>query len=342
VGELWLTVGSSPGGTDLYSAQVTGTSQSVILPSDGRILYVNLWSDIDGHWLSSNDLYTALDYKAQITSPGEGITLGSGTVTFNWTPGTGVSETWLTVGSTPDATDLYSAQVTGASQTVTTLPTDGRRVYVVLYSEMNGKWPYNAYTYTAFTSGTDPKAVMLNPARGSTLTSGSVTFSGTAGAGTSEVWLELGSQPGGGDLYSAQTSGTSHVTTLPTDGRAIYVTLWSDVNGTWGNNTYLLTAETAGSAPYGLITSPANGSILISGTTELGSMTLNWNPGASVSEYWLVAGSSPGASDIYSGQVTGTGITLQAPMRGERIYVELWSQVSGSWACEYYYYDTTQ
>ena len=43
---LW--VGSAPNTYDIYGAQVAGTSQVVTLPADGRQMFVNLLSVING------------------------------------------------------------------------------------------------------------------------------------------------------------------------------------------------------------------------------------------------------------------------------------------------------
>ena len=74
---------------------------------------MTLWSLINGKWVSNSYTYTAVDNKARMTSPTGGSTLGSGNVTFNWSTGAGVSEIWMTVGSTPGGADLFSAAVTG-------------------------------------------------------------------------------------------------------------------------------------------------------------------------------------------------------------------------------------
>ncbi len=87
--------------------------------------------------------------KAKITSPASGSTLTSSSVTFTWSSGTGVSEYWLYVGSTPGSYDIYNkSQGTNLSTTITGLPTDGRTLYVTLFSAFGGGWPFNPYTYT--------------------------------------------------------------------------------------------------------------------------------------------------------------------------------------------------
>ena len=149
---LW--VGSSPNAYDLYGQQVSGTSQVVPLPVDGRPLYVNLLSSINNQWQKSTSyVYTALDNKARMLTPASSGTFTSSSGTFTWSLGTGGGPYALWVGSTPGTYDLYGQFVSGTSQVVP-LPTDGRRIYVRLYSSMSGQLKFNGYTYSAF-SGTD-------------------------------------------------------------------------------------------------------------------------------------------------------------------------------------------
>src|SRR5206468_5471233 len=70
--------------------------------------------------------------------------------TFSWSGGVGASEYFLYVGNAVGANDIYG-QSQGAAQsvTVTGLPTDGRILYVRLYSRLAAGWFYYDYTYTA-------------------------------------------------------------------------------------------------------------------------------------------------------------------------------------------------
>jgi hypothetical protein len=59
-----------------------------------------------------------------------------------------VAEYWLYVGTTPGNNDLYSqSQGLNRTGTVTGLPTDGRTLYVRLWSRIGGVWQGNDYTY---------------------------------------------------------------------------------------------------------------------------------------------------------------------------------------------------
>jgi hypothetical protein len=84
---------------------------------------------------------------------------------------------------------------------------------------------------------------MLSPTPGSTFTSSSVTFTWSAGSATS-YFLFVGSSLHGADIYNSGlvTVRSETVNNIPTDGRTIYVTLGSQVNGSWFTKDYTYTA----------------------------------------------------------------------------------------------------
>src|SRR5207247_1138981 len=126
----------------------------------------------------------------------------------------------------------------------------------------------NNYTYTAFNSSATPTttptvtptptptptatptptpatgaAVMTSPPSGSTFTSSSVTFTWSAGSATA-YFLFVGSSLHGADIYNSGivTVQSKTVNNIPTDGRTIYVTLGSQVSGSWSTKDYTYTA----------------------------------------------------------------------------------------------------
>ena len=85
---------------------------------------------------------------------------------------------------------------------------------------------------------------MLSPAPGSTFTSSSVTFTWSNGSATAN-FLFVGSSPHSASIYNSGTV-TVHsktVNNIPTDGRTIYVTLGSQVNGSWTTIDYTYKAK---------------------------------------------------------------------------------------------------
>ncbi len=345
VSQYWLQVGSSSGATDLYY-QSTGSSLTTTvtgLPTNGQTLYVRLWSLLSSGWQVNDYTYTAATVsagaKAVMTSPLSGATLAGSSQTFSWSTGTGVSQYWLQVGSSSGATDLYY-QSTGTSQsaTVTGLPTNGQTLYVRLWSLISGSWQVNDYTYTAATVSAGAKAVMTSPSNGATLTGSSQSFSWSTGTGVSQYWLQVGSSSGATDLYY-QSTGTSTATTvggLPTDGRTLYVRLWSQISGDWQVNDYNYTAATVSGGAKAVMTSPTNGSRLAY------QQNFYWTTGTNVSQYWMFIGTTPGGSEYLSSSM-GTYPAAQItgfPSNGQTIYVRLFSLIGGSWQYnDYVYYN---
>src|SRR5258708_14498178 len=88
---------------------------------------------------------------------------------------------------------------------------------------------------------------MASPANGSTFTSTSVTFNWNAGSGVSQYYLYVGSSFQSAEIFNNYIfNGTQTVTGIPGDGRTIYVTLWSLINGGWQANNYTFKASNNG------------------------------------------------------------------------------------------------
>jgi hypothetical protein len=150
-----LYVGNSPGSSEYFYNYVSGGSTTVGgLPGDGRNIYVRLWSlNSIGQWL-----YNDYNYKAcacsgkqvpQITSPANGSKFGSSTVTFAWTAGVGGSQYFLYVGNSVGSSEYFYNYISGGSTTVGGLPSDGRTIYVRIWSLISGQWLYSDYVYRA-------------------------------------------------------------------------------------------------------------------------------------------------------------------------------------------------
>lgn len=93
---------------------------------------------------------------AVMLSPVPGSTFNSSSATFSWSAGSAASYV-LIVGSSLNGADIYySGAITAHAATVNTIPTDGRTVYVSLYSNVNNSWLANKYTYRAFTTSATP------------------------------------------------------------------------------------------------------------------------------------------------------------------------------------------
>jgi hypothetical protein len=201
-----------------------------------------------GKWYFND--YTYMAYTAivvtpaQMTSPANGSTFTSDTVTFVWDD-VGADLYYLYVGTSAGANDLYAGnQLTNTSKQISNLPTNGSTIYVRLWSLDSGKWYFNDYTYTAYTAIVVTPAQMTSPANGSTFTSDTVTFVWDD-VGADLYYLYVGTSAGANDLYVGNqlTNTSKQISSLPTNGSTIYVRLWSFVSGTWYYNDYTYTAS---------------------------------------------------------------------------------------------------
>jgi photosystem II stability/assembly factor-like uncharacterized protein len=152
----WLYVGSWRGGRDVYDSGPLGTSLFDTvpgLPTDGRRLFVRLWYRVAGVWKYVDAQYTALTAAPpEITAPVPGSVLTGDTETFEWRDnGTAVAQWWLYVGSAKGDRDIYNSGSLGTAvfETVTGLPTDGRRVFVRLWYRGSGTWRFRDFEFTA-------------------------------------------------------------------------------------------------------------------------------------------------------------------------------------------------
>lgn len=127
-----------------------------------------------------------------------------------------------------------------------TLPTDGRPVYVRLWTMFNGAWvQFNNYWFTTQAGSGPAKAQMTSPTNGSTFSSTAVTFTWNAGSQAQQYALWVGSAPGAYDIYAGgEALRTSKALTIPATGKPVYVRLWTMLNGAWTDyNTYVYTAK---------------------------------------------------------------------------------------------------
>ena len=348
VAQYYLLVGSAPGVFDIYAKIEGGNlSDTVNIPAgaiNGHTIYVRLYSYLNGAWMYNSYVYTVPDTKAEVTAPAGGSALASGTATFSWSAGSGAIQYYLCVGSSPGVFDIYTKlEGSSLSDTVSNLPTDGRRIYVRLYSLTSAGWKFNGYSYDSFRDSAGATPLLTSPTGGSTFTSSSAAFTWSAGIGATSYALFVGKNPGANDLYSKaeKTSLSDTVTNLPQDGSPVYATLWSLLNGQWKATMDRYSTTPQGTSPKGLLTtpSPVNGSTLTSGQ-----LTLNWSAAASQgTQYMLWVGSAPYTYDVYT-KMEGASLTdtVQVPVDGRRLHVTLWTMINGAWQPASYYYDTTE
>jgi kumamolisin len=225
---------------------LSGTSVTVSLPTNGTLIYVRLWTILNGTTYLSNDYtYTEFTQSASaITGPTPGSTLTSASTTFTWNAGpAGTTGYGLNVGTTGvGSANLVNIYPLSGTSTTVNLPTNGTTIYVRLWTVLNGTtFLCHDYTYTEFSQFA---SAITSPTPGGTLASASTTFTWNPGpAGTTGYGLNVGTLPGGADLVNiGPLSGTSVTVNLPSNGATIYVRLWTELSGpTYLYNDYTYT-----------------------------------------------------------------------------------------------------
>ena len=300
-------------------------------PNSQFNLYTDLWAF---QTPSPNDSSTPT--PAVMSSPAPNSQLTGSSATFSWSAGTGVSFYSLWIGTKgPGTTDVYdSGNLSSQSVNVSNLPTNGKLLFVRLFSWINNGWQWNDYTYT---ESSPTIANLTSPAPGSTLGGTTATFAWSAGTGVSAYSLWIGTKgPGSTDVYNSGnlTTQSAAVSNLPGTGQYVYVRLSSFVSGAWQFNDYIYTAS--GTAAASQITAPTAGSTLVGST-----VTFSWTAGTGVTLNSLWVGTTgPGSANIFdSGNTTAHSATVSGlPETGQTIFVRLFSWIDGAWQTHDYTY----
>ena len=172
--------------------------------------------------------------------------LGTNSVPFQWSTGTGVTLYQFTLSSvTSGASDLFLYKGSATSANVPSLPSNGALVYARLSSYINGTLQHNDYVYTE--SGSTVAAVLTSPTPGlsTILGTSDVEFQWTTGTGVALYQLNLSTvAPGQSELFIYKGSATSTIApTLPANGVTVYARLYSKINGVWQYNDYVYTEQ---------------------------------------------------------------------------------------------------
>jgi hypothetical protein len=152
VNSYMLMVGSTgPGSHNLYTgASTTALTASVTgLPTTGLPLYVRLYSHFNGSWAQYNDYLFNPEVAATLASPAAGATLAATGQVFTWSPVVGATGYTLYLGTSLASGNLLDAHTTATTVTTGNLPVNGETIFARLWTNFNGVWKSNDYTFTA-------------------------------------------------------------------------------------------------------------------------------------------------------------------------------------------------
>jgi hypothetical protein len=209
-----------------------------------------------------------------ILTPSPGSTFTSASVTFTWSAGNATAYA-LFVGNSSGGIDIYNSGVIGArSVTINTVPTDGRTIYVSLYSKVNNSWVSNKYTYGAFNSAGTPtptptptatpttsqQAVTLSAAPTSIRSGGTSVYTVSASAPASTAITVNYSMSGSAILdRNYSLSGTLGQITIPAGANSAKVTLTVLSVGSLGKTATMNLSSGAGYT----LSSPTSASVFM-------------------------------------------------------------------------------
>lgn len=320
----WLDVGSSLGGREFYNASADGSASVTGYRLDGAPLYVRLWTLKDTVWHSVDYVFARADAKLQsvLTSPDPRGTLTSASTAFIWKTVSAADDYWFEVGTTPGGNDIYSKETTGTTATAPNIPLTGGLVYLRLWSRVSLTWRYVDY---AVRTSDATMAVLTAPSPVSTINDASTRFAWSNASGADSYWLDIGTSPGGRDVYnSVPPSGSVTVSGYELNGQPLYVRLWTFRLGAWRYVDYLFTR--ADSATQARLTLPDR-----LATISSTSRTFSWNAISGAQQYWLYLGTSLGAPNLFNQATTATSLTVTSGivLDGQPLYVRLWTLTSG-------------
>ncbi|MCA9408798.1 MAG: hypothetical protein KC733_08915, partial [Candidatus Omnitrophica bacterium] len=339
------------------TAEVTG------IPLNGNDIFVRFWANVSGVWFFKDFNYTTENQgggedplAADLIAPSIGSVLKSSSVTFEWTQGVGISEIFLGVGTNLDALtnepfgDIFSGSVEGVTKIIDNIPLTGSPIFVRLWSRINGLWQTKDYTFQT-SNGVSNLAEIISPQSEIFISSTNVVFEWSDGIDVTEYWLGVGTsfqsistKPWGNIFAGAVTGNSKEIAGIPLNGKPIFVRMWSKINGKWQSIDYEFQTEDlgVGGKEAAEIISPLPGTIL-SDTTAI----FQWNQGSNVTEYWLGVGTSLESisnkpwGDIFAGSVTGNSKEINGiPLKGNSIFVRMWSKIDGVWESIDYEFQT--
>jgi hypothetical protein len=308
--EYWLSVGSTPGGSNYFYASTGSALRQTVtgLPTNGSPIYVRLWSSLDSGWV-----YTDYTYTAAGTS-----SLGALTVALSPAGAVSAGAQWQL--------DSGSWQTSGA--TISSLSAGN---HTLAFKAVNGYTAPTSQTVTVIANQTiTPNCTYVAAAPGSL----SVALSPAGAVSAGAQWqVDGGAWQTSGATVSSLSAGNHTVTFKAASGYTVppsqTVTVVSNQTLS-ASGTYV-----AGVSPIAVMSLPAPGSTLTGGSAQ----TFTWNGGSEAMEYWLYVGSKLGGADFFNGS-TGAGLkqTTYTPTNGSTIYVRLWTSVASGWVYNDYTY----
>lgn len=171
-----------------------------------------------------------------VTAPAADSRLGA-SATFTWTA-RGATDHAIAVGATRGGSEWFGAEHLGGgsgSFLVSGLPDDGTRVFVRLWSLVDGAWAFEDSSYLAAEAPSVLPGPPVTAPRPGTVLPGDTVALTWADVGAAEYHVYVGREKGSYDLLSTSTGTTPRLTLthLPVDGGEVWVRVWAYTPDVW-------------------------------------------------------------------------------------------------------------
>lgn len=156
-GTMWLDIGSSVGGSDIFDQSINNAQQVTLqLPEHLTQLHAMLWTLIDGKWekntyqwpvnftTENNETENATTTKSELSKPVANSIISDRTVEFEFQD---KGSMWLYLGTSKGAKDILDEKISGSQFTSPLLPMQLSTLHVTLWTLINGTWQANHYQW---------------------------------------------------------------------------------------------------------------------------------------------------------------------------------------------------
>ncbi len=192
-----------------------------------------------------------------LSSPANGATVSTTSITFSWTTPTGSPTQYQLQVSTSSSfsSTLYdSSTITVTSWTLSGFPNTGTTYYWRVRAYNSSGWgPWSGTS--SFVNGTVPAApTLVSPANHAVLSDPSVTFTWNACAYATKYWLAVSTSSTFAEdtrLYYGNVGNvTAYTLKLPEDGKTYYWMVTAGNNAGWGSWSYYRTLTAPDDFPW--------------------------------------------------------------------------------------------
>jgi len=334
-----LQVGTTPGGSDRFNANVGNVLTQTVPGSNGQTLYARVRArDRTGNvgpWSLVSD--GILIDTAAPTAPGRPTDIGAYTsstlVRFNWTAaadtGSGVASYDLQVGTTPGGSDRFNANV-GNVLTQTVPGSNGQTLYARVRARDNagnvGPWSLVSDGILIDTAApTAPgRPTDIGAYTSSTLVRFNWTAAADTGSGIASYDLQVGTTPGGDDRFNASVGNIRTKTVRGLNGQTLYARARArDGAGNMGPWSLVSDGILIDTARPTTPATPTDAGAFTSSTSVRFDWTAASDTGSGVASYDLQVGTSPGASDRFNANIGNVLTRTVTGANGQTLYARV-------------------